>query len=534
MSNTSPNDPLPASPGDPLNSGKAHRPGLALLVLILLAVAIRLPSLASPPLDSHHVRQSDTASIARNMLREGISLLEPRIDWAGPEAGTVESEFPLYAAGVALLWRATGVTYVFDYRLPRLLSLLGWALGGWALFLWVRRRLRGPPWLYLLLYAFSPLGVVFSRNIQPDALAVGLLLLALDRADACEGEGRVLLRRALLATTLAALAVACKGTLAFYAVLVPVLLWLRSRRPLLGLCASVLLLALPALWYSHAYFVLGSDGASFGIWGSRAHKWGSFNLWFDPLTWRAILGCFAVQTVSPIGLVLVLVGARQAVGREELRPVVLAMVLGAVAVVAVAEGFRLHNYYQLMFVPFCSVLLGVGLTELWGRLQSPALETRIRMAVLVTAGGILLLSVLWGSAFVRNSLQLDDRIALVSLGVQAVLPRNHSVIVVDVHPQSLLYAIDRRGWHRTRMDAREVRRLQGLGAEYFLVTNTSSTASDDRVLHYLQVAAEPVAHGPGWVLHRLKPAPPLRPRTRAPKLPGTPPDPTTPSRPVTP
>ncbi|HCP48469.1 MAG TPA: hypothetical protein DIU15_20700 [Deltaproteobacteria bacterium] len=501
--------------GGPWSAFSPTGSAVPLLVLLLLGVLLRLPSLAAPPLDSHHVRQADTASIARNMLRHGVDLLGPRIDWAGPEAGTVESEFPLYASGVALLWKLTGVTYVFDYRLPRLLSIAGWLLGGIALFRWVRRRLRGPPWLYLILYTLSPLAIVFSRNIQPDALAVGLLLLALERADACDEQGRAGLGSAALSVVLGALAVACKGTLAFHALLIPALIVARSRRLFWALGAGLVLIVLPAFWYWHAHFVLGAEGATFGIWGSKAHKWGSLAVWLDPMTWRAILGAFIVQTVSPIGVVLVILGARRAVGQPEMGPFALALVLGLVAAVTVAEGFRLHNYYQLMLVPFCSVLVGLGISDLLERLRAPALERRVRLAALATLAGVVLLSLLWGLSFVRSSLQLDDRIAMVSLGVQAVLPRNRSVIAVDVHPQSLLYSVDRRGWHRTRMDAREVRRLQGLGAEYFLVTNTSSTASDERVLGYLQVAGDPVAHGPGWSLHRLKSAPPVAPRRKA-------------------
>ena len=51
-------------------------------MLVVAAIALRLPGLGNPPQDAHHVRQSDTASIARIMARDGVDLLHPRIGWA--------------------------------------------------------------------------------------------------------------------------------------------------------------------------------------------------------------------------------------------------------------------------------------------------------------------------------------------------------------------------------------------------------------------------------------------------------------------
>jgi len=488
---------------------------VALLVLVALALTVRFISLQAPPVDVHHVRQADTASIARNMLREGIDILHPRIDWAGPDAGYVESELPIYGAMVAGLWRALGQIYLPDHRVPRLVSIACWLLGGLLLLRVVRRRLRGPPWVYLLLYAFSPLAVVFSRNIQPDALAVLLLLLAIERADASsEGQGAAPWIASFLAGVAMGLAIAVKGTLALLLPLLPAILLARRRpgarrRAVLAILSA---LCLPALWYWHAHYTLGVDGASFGLWGKTAHKWGRPALWFQLATWRAIVGSFITHTLSPIGVLLLIRGAVLARRQAELRMFVVAVLLFGSGFVVLAEGFALHNYYQLPLVPFASVLCGAALVDAGGRLaQWGALTGRMRAAVGASALLLAVLSVQVGASFVDQSLLRDQRVEALSRGVSAVLPRKHSVVITDRHPQTIMYAIDRRGWHRTALPPRELRKLQGLGAEYLLITSSVSEFRDPLMIAYLRLAAIREATGPGWVLYKLREAPPLRP-----------------------
>ena len=52
------------------------------LFLILLGIGLRLVGIDNPPLDHHHIRQADTASIAEIMRDTQISLFWPTI-WAG-------------------------------------------------------------------------------------------------------------------------------------------------------------------------------------------------------------------------------------------------------------------------------------------------------------------------------------------------------------------------------------------------------------------------------------------------------------------
>lgn len=486
-------------PSAPSQAPSALRAGLLLVLLLLGAALLRAPGITSPPTDIHHVRQSDTASIARNFAREGVDLLHPRIDWAGPDAGTVESELPLYGALTALGWRIVGG---HPTAWPRALSTLAWLLGGLGLLTLVRRRLDGPAWAYLALYLLSPLAIAFTRTIQPDALAIALLLWALERADRSgDRAGR---GAAAAAGVLVGLAVAGKGTLAFAAPLAVLLAVGRggpgafARAALVGIVGA----AIPAAWYVHASQTLGAEGASFGIWGAGAHKWAGVAILLDPTTWRALLGTLVVHTLTPVGVVLVIAGGAAARRQSALRPWVVGLALSGACMVAVAEGFRLHNYYQLMLLPFASVLAGAGGLELARRARTAPRGLAFALAVLLLL--LSALSGLRGVSFLQDALRRDSRIEIAGLALGYVVPPGRAVVVVDQHPQTLLYAIDRRGWHRSQVDYGAVLEFEDLGAEYLLLTETSPSWSDPGLLSALEDERPLVARSPGWLLFQLQ------------------------------
>ena len=473
-------------------------------LLLALGLGVRLIGLGQPPLDSHHIRQSDTASVARIMCRERLDPLHPRIHWAGPEAGTVESELPLYALVTALGWRLGGTCGEPGW--PRLLSVLWWALGGLALALWVRGRRSGPLWPALLLYAFSPLAIVFSRNIQPDAMGICLLLWALVAAEAARAAERrvAALGAAAGAGLLLGLAIAATGKVVFWTPLLLLIIGLRASRLRWPAAVIAFLLAttLPAAWFWHANVHLGAEGATFGLWGPGAHKWGHLGVWSDLATWRYILGTLVSHTLTPLGAVLCAGGVVLLRRHPELWPFAGGLGIGLVSFVVVADGYRIHDYYQLTLVPFASVLVGAALVDGWRALarhgRSPATWGAAAGVV-----ALLVLSVLLCAGFVRHSLQIDDRIVTMAHQVATHVAPDEAVIVVDRHPQTVLFAMDRRGWHRSTMSFDDVRRFPMYGAEYLLLTSGSDSWQDAELRELVHRSWPRVAHGAGWRLYEF-------------------------------
>lgn len=474
------------------------------VVLLGMGLSLRLIAVGNPPLDAHHVRQSDTSSIARIMCRDRIDLLHPRIAWAGADAGTVESELPLCAALIALGWRITGEGQG-AYAWPRLLSVMWWLIGGVALALWVRWRLKGPVWPALLLYTLSPLALVFSRNIQPDAMGVALMLWALLAADRSREAERV---GALLGLTLASAvllggAVVAAGKAVFWAPLVLALVVLRRDRWRVPALVLLLLVTVGICggWLWHARIHLGAEGATFGFWGSGAHKWGTPGLWVAVPTWRYILGTLVAHTLTPAGVLLSGAGIVLALRDRALAVFAAGLVLGGLAMLAATEGFGIHDYYQLSLVPFASVLAGAALVAGWRARADRGPQVFVALGLV---GAAALASSAMGMRFVARSLEPDARIARVIAEVGTVMPVQQSLVVVDRHPQTILHGLDRRGWHRNAVDAAELQRMRTFGADYLLVTDTSPSFQNPDLADGAPARVPLVARGNGWNLYRMQ------------------------------
>lgn len=139
-----------------------------ILILILFAgLAFRLQGIGNPVLENGgNWREADTATIARNYFMHGYNFLYPEIDYNG-YPGYVQAEFPLVPFIVSIIYGVIGseslaagrlvsvafalASVFFLYKLGAL--LFGRSAGLWASFF----------------YAALPLGVYFTRTIQPDS-----------------------------------------------------------------------------------------------------------------------------------------------------------------------------------------------------------------------------------------------------------------------------------------------------------------------------------------------------------------------------
>lgn len=483
--------------GARLGAGSAR--GL-LVLLVLAGLLVRGAFLSSPPVDAHHVRQADTASMARVMARETLSLWTPRIGWAGPEAGPVEAEFPLYSAAVAAGWRVLPGEPAW---LARLVSILAWLMGGVALHRLLSRRFPDlPAALPLALYVLSPSAVLFSRSIQSDALAVAMLAWAWERADASRDSarpGQSLVHSGLLL----GLAIALKGPVALWLPVVAYAGWsgldrLKGRDVLVVLGLTVLP---PAIWYFHAH-ELGADGASLKLWGADSGRWSTLPALLDLKSWRAVALAGIGHLMTPLGALLVLAGLSGVRERRELAVAAAGVGAALAAVLVLMPAIVTHEYYLLPMLPFASVLAGLGAVRLWrGAVVRGTPGSRVVIAVAVA--GLMALSAWQGFVYLSWGWSTDSRIEAVALSAGQVLPPGTATVVVDRHPQTLLYALDQTGWHRERVSLPAVRELRSWGAEAMLITESSPSWLDDDLVRELLVQHPVVARGKGWSLLRL-------------------------------
>ena len=434
------------------------------VLCVLLAVGLRLPSIGNPPTDIHHVAQAESASVARNMARFGMDLWAPRVDWRGAHPSTEEGGFPLYQALCSVGWSGGSSLGERHYVWARALSVLGWLLGGIALAVWVRRRLPGPVLAYLLLYLFSPLMVVFSRNIQPDVLALGLLLFGLDRMDLARESGPMSVGWLALGGGAAGLAASMDGSL------LPLLALplLSGGRPCLRQGVAALLAAsLAVLWFVHAGR-LGDGSILAAMVGGGGSPWGGPTQWFSPAVVSGLGGTAVISVLSPLGVLLLGVGGYRGMKTPALRPFLWGGGLVLLSTLVFTPVYALRSFELLPLVPFASVLVGGGAVAL---LSSTTGRTRV-----VTLALVLLLTVpsMWlGGEYVAKATERDQRVELLGHIVSALVLAGSPVVVSDQHPQSLLYAMDRRGWGRADLSLAEVGRLEQAGARFLLITDRS-------------------------------------------------------------
>jgi hypothetical protein len=237
-------------------------------------------------------RESDHVQVARNFYRGDLDILYPRIDWRGDQPGYAEMEFPLLPWLGAVTARAVG----YHEALLRVPSAV---LGVASLALFARMALAAlAPTAALVAvaaFAFNPLLVAMGSALQPDALMLFLVLLAMAlvwRWDDDPTTAKLLVAcGAIGAAILAKLPAAHLGIVLAYLVL--------RKRGLRALASpaswlGALIALVPALlWYAWARGFWERYGLSLGV-SNESHLIG----WDMLVPPRFLLGLLKWETLA--------------------------------------------------------------------------------------------------------------------------------------------------------------------------------------------------------------------------------------------
>ncbi|MDP3758583.1 MAG: glycosyltransferase family 39 protein [Candidatus Daviesbacteria bacterium] len=144
-----------------------------LIIIIIGAFAVRLYKIDSPIADWHSWRQSDTAAVTRNFIKEGFNPFFPKYDdMSGVSENPVINpatfrfvEFPIYNIVVYPLYLFFGVADVYS----RLVSVL-FSLGSITFLYFICKRYFGvvASLFTAAVYAVLPFNVFFSRTTLPE------------------------------------------------------------------------------------------------------------------------------------------------------------------------------------------------------------------------------------------------------------------------------------------------------------------------------------------------------------------------------
>src|SRR3989338_7404582 len=195
--------------------------------ILLLAFIFRLYKINTPLADLHSWRQSDTAAVARNFVKDGINLFQPRYDdLSGRESGRENPqgyrmvEFPLYNAIFAFIYKLAPLIPVEVYG--RLTSVLFSLLTiGIIYYLMFKESERLPAVIASLTYAVFPFFVFFSRVVLPETTALSFTMISILFLYLSNEKKIIPIRKSvyfIVSFIFFALAILIKPTVIFYSV----------------------------------------------------------------------------------------------------------------------------------------------------------------------------------------------------------------------------------------------------------------------------------------------------------------------------
>jgi hypothetical protein len=386
--------------------------GAAVLILVFAtAIGVRLYHITDPLLEFHVARQYRSAVIAR-------ALYLP-----------YDTSMPEWAREIAVLNADQGALEppiiehlaVYGYRLARgehlwigrLIAIIGWLLGGVAIWLIGRQILSAAGSLWaVIVYLLAPYGVLASRSFQPDALMTGVTAVAVLQIVRFGSGGATRdLFAAIMATAIAALikpmslffTIGCFLAVAWPAQRSAGPSTMAAGRPRLlawaGWAFLLLSIGPTAAYYAYGLFVTGEMHAETGgrflpqLLGSRffwSGWWTTAQTVSDAWVWLiAAVGALTAKPGLPRRLFAGLWGGYLLLG------------------VAFTYHFATHDYYHLPVLIALALGSGAAVT----RIEEAA--ARLPHRGTVTAGAalvMLLMAAVWLQQS-ANTLRALDRSA---------------------------------------------------------------------------------------------------------------------------
>lgn len=465
------------------------------LAISIVAVAVRLLFINQTYVDRWSWRQSDVAAIARNFNGNGFHFAHPQIDWAGPTAGYVGTEFPILPFIAAACYNFLGV----HEWIGRIQAVIFFAVSLPFFFLLVRETFDNTAAVWAtLFFSMAPLNIFAGRSFIPDVPSLSLAIIGSYFFLQWVRKGSsVPFCLASIAISLSLLikitSIVIAAPLLYLAVAggvdpasggTRVACGCRGQRPRLQLALFVAITLLPSLaWYWHAHQIAEKFYPH--------HFFGAGGIRIENLAWYFdVARKTATSRLTPVLSILALIGLivaprLQRSERGTSPPVypwffhwwLAAMVL---FIVVVGYGNR-HPWYQLPLAPIAAALAGaacafIGTTFVTRRFAQVMLSL---MLVLLFA----ILSYVYTRPFYEASAaQLRDA----GLVLKKITPANALIVAADTGDPTIFYYAERKGWHFLEEDAvyggnpsdseeaiADLEQLRARGATHFVLTTNT-------------------------------------------------------------
>lgn len=487
----------------------------AVIVLWLLAVAVRLVLIDQPYVDHWSWRQSDVAAIARNFFEHGFRFGYPQIDWAGGSAGYVGTEFPVLPFIAAICYKFAGV----QEWIGRSQSVIFFAVSLPFFFLLVREIFGGTAAMWAtFFYAFAPISVFAGRSFMPDVPSLSLGIIGLyfflqwfrDRNMAQFYLAAITVSLSILikvtsiviAAPLLCLAVAGTADPGSSRALFHVG---RDHRAGLQLLLFAAIAVLPSVaWYWDAYQIAERfyPHHFFGAGGVRLERFS----WYWEIARQT-----ATSSLTPVLAVMALIGLFVA-PRGKFGCLfdwwLAAMVL---FVLAVGYGNR-HPWYQLPLVPITAAFGGASCAFFGSKISSRFAV--ITLSILLASSFAILAGLYVRPLYESTAAQHRDA----GLELNKITTSDALIVAVDGGNPTIFYYAKRKGWHLLEKDAvyngnpkdsqkavTDVKRLRQRGATHLVFTTNTFwwLSSYPELTQYLSENAIPLEATPEFKIYKL-------------------------------
>ncbi len=348
-----------------LNDQRSPNEGRALIFLMALAFLVRLYGIELPLTDGGHERQTFVAMIARNLLRDGMNILYPRVDIFGPDhPGYVFYELPLQPWLMAWLYKFFGIHDVIGR-----LTAVFFSVASIPLMLRLSKLFLHPRFALFAtaVYALSPLSIYMGRSVFPEALFMFFALAAFVLLMKWYEHGS--LWDSAAAFFCAALCFLLKPPPGLVLLLPFVTIWwMRYGNSLLKKWAFYLYFSLMlcpmALWalWGHKW---GVKGSLWNPYQMQALKiWGVPDYWFRAEFYTHTFISLVVVALTPAVAVLALYGLKHLRTHRYQILLLSWTVANAAYVILTPLAQCNHWHYQLPLIPLGAIIAGFGLQQL--------------------------------------------------------------------------------------------------------------------------------------------------------------------------
>jgi len=434
-----------------------------MLLLMLLAVAVRSPGIGRPLVGNFATKNVVYAMIARNWASGQAGVWTPTLDvlrGGRPALHLVEVPVSAYASG--LLWRCFGGSLDFWGRATSVAMI---ALSVGLIYrlasVWHSRRVATAASVAL---ALSPVSIIYGQSfmLEPSVVCLSLgAMLAVVRWKQSD-------RTVPLLVTVGLMSILFLTKIYMLVLIAPLAALAATRSPdeslsgcrkpnepariidpqakrtarLVVFVTVAALAALPALLW--CFFVMrdsapGSATAA-SIFYSLRGSVGANELPHPLLASRgfysAVARDLATVTLTPLGAVLALVGLAHSAWRRHF----VWLAVSAMLIVLLPRKFHEMNYYFLVILPPLALLVGLGWEVVCRRLALRRLGT----AAVVSLAMAISLRYAWHP--VLRTLPQDRSVVAAAAELRRRAGAGEPVVTMHGSTLDLLYYCDRRGW----------------------------------------------------------------------------------------